>query len=632
MKSLSSIRTTSTLACALLLASAFVVTNRVDSIQAAQPVDIAQQLAVPAYINPLTDPAAWSRLDSSAPGSLGFAVVNVINGPDYAPSDEWTNALAAAAASGVKLVGYVDTGYLGTTGQRTRLGSTDPIDWMSQIQHDINAWYQFYGSDLSGIFFDQGQNACGPTPDSNDWADLYRTLSAGVQRLHPGATTVLNPGTNVPQCYENAADVIVTFEGSYDSYVGDAAATTPYTPLSWTPVDPRKIWHIVYGAPDVSAMSQVLDLSKTRSAGYVYVTDDVLANPYDTVPATDYWTSEQGMVAQHPIDARGPSRPTWLDTVEVYGTSVVLDWVGSRDRGTPVVAYDVYRDGVMIGSVPGDTVTYTAGDLTPLTQYVFTVVARDALGTTSAESNSLVVMTDETYGDPRQPPAGLTAVSTTFTSVSLAWQPARQRFNWGRPGIASYVVEQNGREVLRLPGWVSSVTVGGLAPGSTYSMSVYSIDDSGDRTDDSDALVVTTPSLPDGLTIGQTSVTATPDQYTFNADFLVPFAFRRVFIATGNTGNSCWATGSDPQICADYLVENERLLRYSGSGGSWDWQVVSDVVPAVAGNTYSWIVPAADIGSPANVVAVFNANGYAPNSYCGVGFTCTSTGPPLPYE
>jgi chitodextrinase len=614
------------------MVSAFVITDRARSTHAAQPDDIAQQLAVPAYVNPLADPAAWTRLASAAPGSLGFAVVNVINGPDYVAQDAWTNAIKTASASGVKLVGYVDTGYLGTTGQRTRLGSTDPVDWMSQIQHDINAWYQFYGSDLSGIFFDQVQNACGPASDSTDWADLYRTLSAGVERLHPGATTVLNPGTNVPQCYEDAGDVIVTFEGSYASYVGDPSAANPYTPLSWTPVDPKKIWHIVYGAPDVAAMSQAIDLSKTRSAGYVYVTDDVLANPYDTVPADDYWSAEQGTVAQPSGDVRPPGRPTWLDTVEVYGTSVALDWVDSRERTAPVVAYDIYRDGVKIGSVPGDVVTYTATDLTPQTSYTFSVVARDALGTTSAASNALTVVTDETYGDPRQPPMNLTALDTTFTSVRLSWQTARERDEGRRPGIAAYIVEQNGREILRLPGSVTSVTVGGLAPASTYSMSVYSLDESGDRTVDSDALAVTTPSLPDGGSIGQTNVAAAPDQVTFSADFLVPFAFRRVFISTGNSADPCWSTGSDPQICADYLLENDRLLRYSGSGQTWDWTIVGDRVPTVAGNTYSWVVSAADIGNPANVVAVFNANGYAPNSYCGTGFTCASTGPPLPYE
>ncbi len=132
-------------------------------------------------------------------------------------------------------------------------------------------------------------------------------------------------------------------------------AANPYTPLAWTPVDPMKIWHIIYSASDVATMQQIVELSKTRSAGYVYVTDDVLANPYDTVPAAEYWAAEQAITSRLP--ERDPARPVArqrLDTVEVFGTSVVLDWEGSRERTAPVVAYDVYRDGVMIGSAPGD--------------------------------------------------------------------------------------------------------------------------------------------------------------------------------------------------------------------------------------------------------------------------------------
>lgn len=624
-------RARSTVACAVLMASTFLLTER-DQTSAAPPAAISQKLAVPAYVNPLADPDAWTRLGASEHGSLGFVVVNVINGPDYMPLDEWTSVIQNASANGVKLLGYVDTGYLGTTGQRTRLGSTDPVDWMSQIQHDIMSWYQFYGSSLTGIFFDQAQNACGPIADSNDWADLYRELSDEVDRSHPGALTVLNPGIGVPQCYEDAADVIVTFEGSYESYVGDPTASNPYAPLSWAPVDPMKIWHIVYGASDVAKMNEVVELSKTRSAGYLYVTDDVLANPYDTVPASDYWTAEQAAVGVTPDDIRPPSRPRWLDTVEVFGTSVILDWENSWSRGAPIVAYDISRGGIVIDSVPGDTLTYTATGLTPLTPYEFTVVARDALGVTSGASNTLVVVTDETYGDPRQPPGALSAIDTTFTSAHLSWQAARDHGRRNRPDVSSYVVLENGREILRLPGWVTGVTVGGLAPGSTYSFSVFSIDASGDRTDSSEPLSVTTAPLPDGVSIANTVITETPAQFSYSADFLVPFAFRRVFIATGDPTRSCWPTGSDPQICSDYLIENERLLRYTGSAGKWDWSIVGDVVPTVDGYTYTWRITPADIGSPATAIAVFNANGYAPNSYCGVGFACTSTGPPLPYE
>lgn len=631
-------------ACTALIASvAFLGAPATQSVaHDGEPVGttIAQQVAVPGYINPIAAPDAWAQLASTAPGSTGFVVANVLNGPDYVPTPEWTTVIHNVSASGVEVIGYVDTGYLGTTGQRTRLGSADTVDWMSQIQRDIATWYAFYGDDLSGIFFDQAQNACGPTADSNEWADLYGELSDEVKRLHPGAITVDNPGITVPQCYEDAADVIVTFEGSYASYIGDPNATITYTPLSWDPVDPRKIWHIVYGAPDAAALDQTVALSKTRSAGYVYVTDDVLANPYDELPPADYWAAEQKLAAELPPgDLDPPTRPMTFDTVEVYSTSIDFNWERSHGRSAPVVAYDIYRDRVWVDSVRGDATTYTANDLTPLTTYTFDVVARDALGGTSAASNSYTVAADQTYGDPRRPPSGFAAGDTTFTSTRLSWDPLRDargqwrgRWHSRRPGVDSFVVLQNGREIFRLPDDVSAVTVGGLAPDSTYVFSVLSIDESGDRTAETPPLSVTTPPLPNGLTIGGYSITETPDADSFSAEFLVPFAFRRVFLSTGALGATCWPTGSEPSVCSDYLLENERLYKYAGTGSDWEWTIVKDVIPSLTGLTYTWTIAPADIGSPANMQAVFNASGYAPNSYCGPTVACTVTGPPLPYE
>jgi Spherulation-specific family 4 len=623
-------RSSRVLVCVTLMASANAVASRVTQAAPLVPT-ISQKVAVPSYINPLLDPNAWFTLATANPASVGFVVANVINGPDYVPLPEWTTVINGVAAGGGKVVGYVDTGYFGTTGQRTRLGSTDPIDWMSQIQHDVAAWYKFYGDSLSGIFFDQMQNACGWTEGNNDWADLYRHASDEVKRLHPGALTVLNPGIGVPQCYEDAGDVIVTFEGSYASYIGDPTAANPFVPLSWTPVDPNKIWHIVYGAPDTAAMANAIALSKTRSSGYVFVTNDVLANPYDTLPPADYWAAELASVITLPGATRPPSPPVYLDTVEVSGTTIDLDWTSSRSR-TAVVAYDIYRDGVLIGSVPGTTTTYRAVDLLPMTTYVFTVVARDAFGVTSSPSVPLPVTTDESYGSPRKAPTSLAPSETTFTSTRLSWQTAKERVRKDRPEVAETVVLQNGREILRLPGWVTTVTVGGLAPASTYAFSVYNIDGSGERSKDAVAISVTTPELPGGATIGATSIVESPEQFVYSADFFVPVAFRRVFIATGNPANLCWSTGSTPQICTDYIIENERLLRYTGTGLNWDWAIVADVVPTVVGTTYTWTIAPASIGSPVTAAAVFNANGYAPNAYCGVNFACATSGPPLPYE
>lgn len=265
-----------------------------------------QQLAVPSYFDPVFDPQAWSSLANSAPGRVGVVVANVMVSENLLPQPAWLAALGEVRANGIEVVGYVDTGYLGLTGNRTRAGSTDLAAWIHQIGADVDSWYASYGSQLSGIFFDRGQNACGPTPGSNEWADRYRGLSDTVKRVHPGALTILNPGTAVPRCFDAAADTLVTFEGSYGSYVGDPGTANRFTAMSWTPTNPNKLWHIVYGVTDTKMMERVLALSKTRAAGYIYVTDDALPNPYDTLPMA-YWEAELRAAAYRPHGAGGPA-------------------------------------------------------------------------------------------------------------------------------------------------------------------------------------------------------------------------------------------------------------------------------------------------------------------------------------
>lgn len=590
-------------------------------------ITIAQQLAVPSYIHPGVDPDAWTRLMNSAPGTVGIGVANVINGPDYLPFANWASVIQGAHAAGIRMIGYVDTGYLGTTGQRTRLGSTAVADWISQIERDINAWYAFYGPELGGIFFDQVQNACGPTPESFEWADLYRELSDYVKRSHPDALTVANPGIVVPECYENSADVLITFEGSYASYAAET-----YEPLSWDPVDPKKIWHIVYGAASPAEMEDAIALSKSRQAGFVFVTDDVLANPYDTLPAPDYWAAEQVSIA--PGGSPGvepPSIPAGLEEISTMSTTTTFAWEASSASSAPLVGYDIYRDGQQVASVRSDVTTFTATTVSPDSSYLFTVAARDAAGNVSLVSDALEIFTDGP-GSPPPAPDRLTADSTSYTSTTLSWTGVSQALGWHRSSTVAYEVYQNDKIILRLPATTTSVTVGGLAPGSAYTFAVRAVGTSGSASFPSAPVVVTTETLPEGGMIQAPTVSQSPDTLTFSADFVVPFAFRRVFIVTGNVDNACWWSGSSPQLCADYVIENERLLKYAGSGGDWNWQSVRSVEPVVDGFTYTWTISPADLRSVVAMDAVFNANGYAPNTYCGPSVTCTSTGPPLPYE
>ncbi|GES61487.1 fibronectin type III domain protein [Aspergillus terreus] len=242
-----------------------------------------QQIAVASYINPLADPAAWNRLIDYPIKKMPILVANVVNGPDSAVNKTWADMIDRASAAGKTVLGYVRTGYLGVSSQKflTRLGSGDLADWTAQIKEDIDMWYTLYGSSIGGIFFDEGWPECG---EDNKYVDLYKYINDYTKRTHPGAYTVLNPRSPMASCFEDTMDTLLTFELDYAAY------TTSYTPNDWVPKDPRKIWHIVYNVLE-SAVGEVSILAHDRGAGFLQLTNDLLPNPYDTLPGESYMQS-----------------------------------------------------------------------------------------------------------------------------------------------------------------------------------------------------------------------------------------------------------------------------------------------------------------------------------------------------
>ena len=103
---------------------------------------LEQHIGVPAYI-PTSNTAAWNTLSTSS-SALGFAIANVANGPGSSTADaDWIAALNATHQHGAKVLGYVDTGYWGSTSpaRLTRLGETSATAWLVQAEQDINRWY-----------------------------------------------------------------------------------------------------------------------------------------------------------------------------------------------------------------------------------------------------------------------------------------------------------------------------------------------------------------------------------------------------------------------------------------------------------------------------------------------------------
>ncbi len=96
-------------------------------------------------------------------------------------------------------------------------------------------------------------------------------------------------------------------------------------------------------------------------------------------------------------DPTPPTAPTNLRTTAVGSSEVTLAWNAATDN-LRVAAYDVYRDGVLVRTVTGATLTATVNSLSPSTAYTFTVKARDGADNASPASTPLKVTTSDLVG------------------------------------------------------------------------------------------------------------------------------------------------------------------------------------------------------------------------------------------
>ncbi|KAL4891313.1 fibronectin type III domain protein [Aspergillus ambiguus] len=483
-----------------------------------------QQIALASYINPLADSTAWDRMIDYPSDLVSVLVANVLNGPDTTINGDWSKVIDRAYASGKRILGYVRTGYLGQSQQKfeTRLGSTDLADWVSQIQTDVDLWYSLYPGKIGGIFFDEGWNDCGP---DNQYAELYRFISDNTKRRHPNAFTVLNPGATMPQCFEDSADTLMTFEQGYDTYMNS------YVPNpGWTPKDPRKLWHIIYGVPKEDA-GKVAKLALERGAGLVHITPDILPNPYDTLPDETYMQA-------------------------------IMD---SMEGGGPKVA-----------------------------------------SPSSFSAN----------GQTSFPLGGITVTDSDYSSVSLKWDISN------RTPPYAYSVFRDGKEVARIPGTMDHVTIGNIAPGSSMSFTVRAIGQNGVMTADSRTVSASTKILAGNQAVTNAKVTATASSTNISADFLVPFAFMRVYLTDPDTNCKMpsWPINfnSGNYICTHYMVENEILYEYSGSelasgetNYHWAWTSIGSAPATRDGYTWTWELP---VGTNTRDSTFFSvqAQGYGP--------------------
>ncbi|HEX7733910.1 MAG TPA: PQQ-dependent sugar dehydrogenase [Ktedonobacteraceae bacterium] len=209
---------------------------------------------------------------------------------------------------------------------------------------------------------------------------------------------------------------------------------------------------------------------------------------------TAYGYSLQEFQVFGSTDTQPPTTPGNVHSTAVDSTSVTLAWTASTDN-VGVVAYDIYNDGNLVTTAPGNVTSFKVTGLTPNTTYRLSLDARDAAGNVSIGSNQAIVTTTASSDTtPPMAPTNLKVTGTTSSTASLSWTASTDNV-----GVTSYDVLNAGVALNGNPITGTTYTVTGLASNTTYLLVVVAHDAAGNTSQPSNQVSATTAAGSGGV-------------------------------------------------------------------------------------------------------------------------------------
>lgn len=205
--------------------------------------------------------SAWNNFADYAQQGVdrtgSIAIMNPDSGPGSEINYDWTAVANYARGRNHKVVGYVDTNYAARAA--------------GDVLAEVNRYREWYGAD--GVVLDRMSNDVATMP-------YYRDIYAAAC-WHRGQIVVGNPGAAAETDWqlhgpERVADILVVFEDT-------AAAYLTWEPPSWVAgYGAHRFGHLVHTC-DSADLAAVIEHSRATGAGYRYITDDVMPNPWDVL-------------------------------------------------------------------------------------------------------------------------------------------------------------------------------------------------------------------------------------------------------------------------------------------------------------------------------------------------------------
>jgi chitodextrinase len=382
----------------------------------------------------------------------------------------------------------------------------------------------------------------------------------------------------------NSDDMIVTVNAT----AGPFSVTAPNTAVSYAGGSTQTITWAVAGTTANGVNCANVDILISTNAGTTWTT--LLAGtPNDgteavTIPNTPGTTNRIMVKGTNHIffdvsntnftitagstDTVAPTAPTLIASGTTQ-TTTSLSWSGATDN-VAVTGYDVYKDGVLLGSTA--TTTFAVSGLTASTTYSFTVKAKDAAGNTSVASNAVSVATLAPAPDTTAPTAPtLSASGTTTATTNLSWTTATDNV-----GVTGYDIYKDG-VLLASTTTATTYAVTGLTAATTYAFTVKAKDAAANTSVASNTATVTT---------------LTPDTTAPTAPTLTASG------TTSTTTNLSWTAATDNVAVTGYDVYRNGVLLASTTTAT-----TYAVTGLTAATTYTFTVKAKDAAGNASLAS-----------------------------
>lgn len=224
------------------------------------------QILFPLYIYPGSP--GWQDIVSVNADVPLTVVLNPNSGPGTCPPDaNYQKGIQLLQDSGVTVLGYVYTNH----GNKS----------INDVQQQIKQYFDFdcFQGAVDGIFLDSNYA-------SADKLSYYNDIYYFIKSSNSGAKVFINSGVNPDITYytNSPFDNLVFYEGyppNWESFQQIDATLKLSSSLNSA---------IVHTVPDAATMRKYIDMAFQRNVGYIFVTDDIMPNPYDSIPS--YWQEE----------------------------------------------------------------------------------------------------------------------------------------------------------------------------------------------------------------------------------------------------------------------------------------------------------------------------------------------------